>query len=158
MITKIAFGVAGLAIAATTVFAEGHIDPAIAKAIKIRKSHMQLNGHNIGILGAMAKGDVAYDAAAASAAAANLVALATMSQAGYWPQGSDAEANEGETTALAKMWDNFPDVSAKAGDLVTATQAMATAAGTDLASLQAAMGTVGGSCNECHKAYRVPRN
>jgi len=33
---------------------------------------------------------------------------------------------------------------------------MADAAGFDLASLQAAMGPLGGACSDCHKAYRAP--
>ncbi|MEE4346330.1 MAG: cytochrome c, partial [Paracoccaceae bacterium] len=46
----------------------------------------------------------------------------------------------------------------KNDDLVTAAKAMEGAAGTDLASLQAAMGPVGEACGACHKAYRVPSN
>ncbi len=49
-------------------------------------------------------------------------------------------------------------VYGEGGDLVTAATAMEAAAGTDLASLQAAMGAVGGACGACHKAYRVPSN
>ena len=60
--------------------------------------------------------------------------------------------------ALPALWENMPDVMSKASDLATAATAMETAAGTDLASLQAGMGAVGGACGACHKAYRVPSN
>ena len=59
---------------------------------------------------------------------------------------------------VAELWQNMPDVMSKGADLVTAATAMEVAAGTDLASLQAAMGPLGGACGACHKAYRVPSN
>lgn len=157
MIKKIAFGAAALAVAATTVFAASHANSPFAGAIKARQAHMQLYAHNISILGSMAKGAIEYDSAAAAAAASNLAALSTLSQAGYWPQGSDAESNEG-TTALGAIWKNYGDVSEKGGALAKASQAMAAVAGTDLGSLQGAMKELGGACGACHKSYRQPQN
>ena len=149
---------AGLAIAATAVFAASHVGP-FDGAIKARQSHMRLNGHNLGILGAMAKGNVDYDADAASAAAAaaNLAALSRMSHNGYWPAGSDSDAMD-NTRALPALWGNFPDVMTKVGALAEAAGAMESAAGNGLEALQAAMGPVGGACGACHKAYRKPRS
>ena len=152
MLKNIALATAGLAIAATTVFAASHAGP-FDGAIKARKSHMQLYGHNLGVLGAMAQGKVDYDAEAASAAANNLVALAAMSQGSYWPQGSDAGSVEG-TRALAAIWEDFPGVMAQIGNLQAATAGMQAAAGDGLESLQGAMGPIGGVCGACHKAYR----
>jgi len=157
MIKKIAFGAAGLAIAATTVFAASHANSPFAGAIKARQAHMQLYAHNIGILGAMAKGAVEYDSIAATAAASNLAALSLLSQAGYWPQGSDAESVEG-SEALGAIWKNYGDVSEKSGALVEASQMMVGAAGSDLASLQDAMKELGGACGACHKSYRKPQS
>ena len=155
MFKKAIIATAAAAIAATAVIADGHIDPAISGAIKARQSHMQLYAHNIGILGGMAKGATDYDSEKASIAAANISTLATINQSSYWPQGSDAGSVEG-TRALAAIWQNFPDVGAKAGALVDASDSMAAAAGTDLAALQVAMGALGGACGGCHKAYRQP--
>jgi len=72
-----------------------------------------------------------------------------------WPAGSDADSAEG-TRALPDIWSNFPDVAAKGAMMREAADAMAAAAGTDLASLQAAMGPLGAACGGCHKPYRAP--
>lgn len=154
MIKKITMATAGLAIAATTVFAASHAGP-FDSAIAARQSHMKLYAHNLGILGGMAKGAIEYNADTASVAAANLASMASMSQATYWPQGSDSFDNE-NTDALPKIWENFPDVGAKGKALADATAAMNAVAGNGLAELQAAMGAVGGACSACHKAYRKP--
>lgn len=143
-------GLAGAALVATSGFAQD-ANPAVTA----RKAQMQLYAFNLGTLGAMAKGDVEYNAEAAQAAAGNLVTLASLSAAAMWPAGTDDMSIEG-TRALPTLWESMPDVMTKASALSEAAGAMAAAAGTDLASLQAAMGPLGGACGDCHKAYRAP--
>lgn len=128
---------------------------AVEGAIKARKAQMTLFAFNLGPLGAMAKGEAPYDAAAASAAAGNLAKLASMNLASYFPEGSARGQVEG-TRALPAIWENGADVMAKVAALNEATAALSTAAGTDLASLQAALGPVGQACGACHQAYRAP--
>ncbi len=149
--------VLGLAILAGAATGQDAAQKALVDATKARHAQMGLYSFNLGILGAMAKGEVPYDAAAASAAAGNLAALAQLDQTHIWPEGSDELGVDG-SRAMAEIWENMPDVMAKNDDLVTAAKAMEGAAGTDLASLQAAMGPVGEACGACHKAYRVPSN
>lgn len=156
MIKKITMATAGLAIATTAVFAASHAGGPFDGQITARQSHMKLYAHNIGILGGMAKGAIEYNADTASVAAANLASMASMSQATYWPQGSDSFDNE-NTGALPEIWENFPDVGAKGKALADATAAMSAAAGNGLADLQAAIGAVGGACGACHKVYRKPQ-
>ena len=134
---------------AGAAFAGGHIEGAI----KARQGQMQLYAHYLGILGGMARGNADYDAAAAQAAADNLLAVASLNAGSLWPQGSDMDSAEG-TRAKAAIWENFPDVGAKSMALTSAAANMATAAGTDLGALRAAMGDLGGTCGACHKAYR----
>lgn len=143
-----------LALGTATLFAGSHEAGPHDGAIKARKAQMQLYAFNLGQLGAMARGKAEYNADAASAAAANLVSLSTLNGMAMWPAGSDAD-NAQNTRALAAIWQNFPDVGAKSQAMKDAANAMADAAGTDLASLQAAMGALGGSCGACHKAYRA---
>jgi len=140
-----------LAITAGAVFA-GPYDLAIGA----RQSHMRLNSHFLGVLGAMAKGDMAYDAKAAGVAAKNLAMLATINQSSYWVPGSDSFAND-NTRALPALWDNIPDVVTKLQALTAASAAMNQAAGNGLDALRAAIGPVGGACSACHKAYRKPK-
>ena len=138
MIRKFALAAAGLAIAVTAVLAGSHAGQ-FDRAVTTRQSHMRLNLHNIGILSAMAKGDMDYDAEVAVGAAANLVALSRLSKAGYWPAGSDSEATEG-TAALPVIWDNLDDLDAKFAGLADAASAMESAAAIGLAELQGAIG------------------
>ncbi len=128
-----------------------------AAQITARQSHMRLYAFNIGPLVAMAKGEMPYDAKIASASASNLAALASLDQSRYWPEGSDSFENEG-TNALPKIWDNIPDVIAKAQDLAKATSALAQTAGDGLDALRAGISPVGGACGACHKAYRKPKD
>lgn len=146
-----------LAIAAiASVVAGGALaQSAVEGAIKARKAHMQLQAFNLGPLGAMAKGEMPYDAAVASAAAGNLAALVGMNMGRYWPEGSAQGQAEG-TRALPAIWENGEDVMAKAAALNEAVTALNAAAGTDLASLQGAMGAVGEACGGCHEDYRAP--
>ncbi len=126
-------------------------------AIKARNSIMQIYAFNLGKLGAMTKGEVEYDATAATRAATNLVIATQIDQSEMWPMGTDSFEDE-NSRALPEIWDNIPDMMAKGQALSEAALVMQTAAGTDLDSLRAAMGGVGGACSACHKAYRAPND
>ena len=125
-------------------------------AVEARKAHMDLYAFNLGLLGGMARGNIDYDADAASAAASNLATLTKLDQSRYWEPGTDSDTLV-ETRALPAIWENMADVGAKSAAMREAALAMQAAAGTDLASLQAAMGALGGACGDCHKAYRTPQ-
>jgi cytochrome c556 len=141
---------------AGTAIGESHADPAVMAAVKARQAQMQLYAFNIGLLGGMAKGDIAYDAGAAGAAASNLAALTRMDQSRMWPQGSDTMTLGTATRALPDIWDAGSEVRAKGMALGDAAAAMEGAAGGGLDSLKGAMGALGGACGGCHKAYRQP--
>lgn len=145
-------GLAGAALAATALIAQS---PDVPPGVKARQGQMRLYAFNLGTLGAMAKGEAAYDADAAQAAANNIVALTSLAAGPMWAPGTDDMSIDG-TRALPALWENFPDVATKGAALAEAAAGMAAAAGTDLASLQAAMGPLGGACGACHKAYRAP--
>lgn len=158
---KIGMKLAGLAVAMTMV--AGVAGNAIAEsphdgAVKARKADMQMRAFNLGILGAMAKGKVEYNAKAASAAAHNLKVLSTLNASAMWPQGSDADAYGDGTTASPAIWSTYPKIVEAAKAFVAAADAMDAAAGKDLASLQGAIGAVGKSCGGCHKPFRVKKN
>ena len=118
---------------------------------------MQLYSFHVSTLGGMAKGDIPYDAEAASAAADSLAALAQLPQGGYWLPGSDSESVE-NTRALPAIWAEGSTVAQKGADMAAAALAMQAAAGTGLEGLQANMGALGGSCGGCHKPYRQSNN
>ncbi len=129
----------------------------VDRAVKARKSLMTLNSHYLGPLGAMAKGELAYDAEKAGKAAAALAELATFDQSAMWPQGSDQEAlGATATRALPKIWATFPAIMEKSAALKSATANLASAAGGGLDSLKAALGPVGAACGGCHEEFRAP--
>lgn len=148
---------AGKLIAAAVVVAAG-LSPAIAgefdKPIKVRKGLMQLYAWNIGTLGAMAKGEMEYDAAKAQRAADNLLTLTGLGDGAMWPKGSDSTANKGATRAKAEMWADGSDVGEKAKAMRAEAEKMAAVAGTGLDAVQARMKELGGACGACHKPFR----
>ena len=152
--------IAGAAVLAVAVFAGASVASAQedhSGAVKARQAYMQLNGFYMGQLAAIAKGQVEYDAAKATAIANSLLALANMDGSAMWPPGSDNGALPGKTRAKPEIWTTFPAVMEKAGALTTALEAMVGAAGTDLASLQGAFGDVGAGCGGCHRAFRAEK-
>lgn len=144
------FGLA-TAVALATFSTPSFADEA---AIKARQGLMRIYAQNLAILGGMAKETTQYNADAASAAAARLLSAASFDQSVMWPQGSDNIAMAGKTDAKAEIWTTFPAVLDSSKALIEAAELMNTSAGTDLASLQSAMGKVGGTCGACHKLYR----
>lgn len=138
--------------------ADGHItERQIESAIKARQSHMQLYSFHLATLGGMAKDEIPYDAAAATAAADSLVALTQLPQSGYWLPGSDSDSVEG-SRALPAIWEEGSEAADRGADLAAAALAMQAAAGTDLDALKAGMGALGASCGGCHRPYRLSNN
>lgn len=128
-------------------------------AVKARQSLMNLYAHYVGTLGAMAKGEVEYDAEKASGAANSLNLLTSeLDQSSMWPPNSSNAELGDETRALPVIWSTYPAISEKAKAMNEATAAMVQAAAVDLASLQGAMKALGGSCGGCHKEYRQSKD
>jgi cytochrome c556 len=144
--------------AAGAIIASGAIaeeeDP-FADAVEMRHGLMLQMATDLGKVGAMAKEQAPYDAAVASKAAANIAAIASVISMDQFPAGSEYQ-KAGDSFALPALWENQDDFLKKVADLNTAAAAFQTAAGTDLASLQAGMEGIGGACAACHKAYRQP--
>ena len=99
----------GLAVAGSA-FAGGH---GGNPAVKARKAHMQLYAFNLGILGAMAKGETEYNADAAAAAANNLAAVSSLNQSAYWVPGTSSEDLPEESRAKPEIW----QADSKAGEI-----------------------------------------
>ena len=135
----------GAVLSAGAAFAEEErTDPnAIARA-----ELMQTIGKNIGIIGDMAGGKTAFDAAAAEAAKAALVEATGKIEATFKDQGAADPASEAKPEIWAN-WDDFLKKAKAAGDAAGAL---------DVASvdtLKAGMGALGGACKDCHTTYRI---
>ena len=147
-----ALGLMASGAVATGALADGHLE----KAVKARQGFMQVVAFNLGPLGAMAKGEMDYDAEAAATYAGNLQALANMNTGAMWPAGSDnAALGEDKTRALPAAWAADSKVGEKHQAWTEAMNGLADAAGNGLDSLKGAMGDAGKSCGGCHDDYRA---
>lgn len=124
--------------------------------IEARQAYMKILGFNSGILGAMARGRMDYDADLAMAAAKNMSLAAQMNNGTMWPMGSDMDSHEG-TVAKAELWQNFDKAGGFLSDLASATAALEMKAGEGVDALQAAMGDVGQACSGCHREFRAKK-
>jgi cytochrome c556 len=136
--------VAGAIIAASVAFAGEATDPDA----KARQDTMDMIGAQMKVLGEMAGGKTAYDAAAAEAAKTALVAAATNIPVAFEKQG----AGDPKSTAKAEIWTNWDDFLKDAEALKTAATAMDV---TSAETIGAGMGTIGGICKDCHTENRA---
>jgi cytochrome c556 len=144
---------------ASTAIAQDEIDKNLQSAITARQSLMDLFAFNLGLLGGMAKGEIAYDATAAGNAATDLVLLSKHDQSRLWPEGSDNFAlGEKATRAKPDIWEKPDDFASKYQALVDGAAAMEKAAGGGVESLKGGMAALGGACGGCHKVYRQSRD
>jgi cytochrome c556 len=109
---------------------------------------MKTVGKNTGILGDMAGGKAAYDAAAAEGAKAALIEAAGKIEATFKDQGAADPASE----AKPEIWANWDEFLAKAKALGDAAGALDVASAE---SIGAGMGALGGACKDCHTEFRV---
>jgi cytochrome c556 len=144
------------ALAATGVSATVAIAQDLPASVQARKGQFQIMALNVGVLGNMARGNAEYDAATASAAASNLVAVSMLDQSFHWPEGTDNMTIDG-TRALPAIWENLPDVVAKWQAFGAAATGLSAEAGNGLEAMRTALGPVGGTCGACHDAYRAPQ-
>lgn len=118
------------------------------EAVKARMIAMKEVGGAMKVLGDMAKGQSAFDAAAADAALGTLAEKAAATPALF-----EAQEDDPKSEARPAIWENFDDFSAKAMALETAAKgAMGKiAAQGDIGPV---MGQLGGTCKGCHQTYR----
>ena len=128
-------------------------DPKL-NAIKARQGEMQLRAFNAGPLVAMAKGDIAYDAAMASKLAGNLKLLLDLDNGRAWMKGTDNEAYSGKTTALPSIWTTYPEIGEYGKKYGSAVKDLAEVAGTSADALKSKIGALGKSCKGCHDEFR----
>ena len=119
---------------------------------------MQIQAFNLGTLGAMAKGEMPYDAEVAQNAADNLNAAVNMKNGAMWPEGSDLGALGARTRAKPEAWTKYPMVAEQSKALKEAAAKMAAEASNGLDAVKANMKAVGQSCGGCHDIARGPKN
>lgn len=134
--------IAALTFTATIVLAADATDPTV----KARQELMDVIGMNTKVLGEMASGKAAFDAAAAKAAKDALIAAAAEIPAKFEPQATDPA-----TKAKAEIWADFAKFKAEADELSEVVADLDTAS---VDTVKAGMGAVGAVCKDCHTAFR----
>lgn len=147
--------VAAAALAVTLVAPAGLAQPKpptkAEQMIRYRQAGYDWLAYNIGPIGAMAKGDMPFDAKVVERNAATMAAIAPRLLEGF-PEGT---ATGAPTKAKAEIWQNMDDFRAKMGDLERATADLAVAARSgDMRVIGPALNKTGAACKACHDKYR----
>ena len=122
-------------------------------AVEARGGFMTMLGINMGQLAGMAKGEIAYDEAAASLAAANIVALTQYDAPSLFVEGTSSEEMRG-SEALPAIWENPDDFGAKFAALTEAAAGSPEAVAGGQESIGPVLQKLGGACKACHDDYR----
>ena len=117
-------------------------------SVEARQALMKSFGGAAKTLGGMAGGG-AYDAAAAEAGKAALIAGAAEIAAKF-----EMNVEDPESEAKPEVWTNWEDFLVKAKALGDAAVALDVASAE---SIGAGMGAIGGACKDCHTTYRAAK-
>lgn len=120
-------------------------------AIKYRQSAFTVLTTHMGRLGAMARGDVPFDAAAAQASA-RVVEVVSHLPWDAFPPGS----NTGAAKIKGDPWKDAATFTKLQGDLKAQTAKLPAAVAT-LDGLKAQVGATSRVCRECHESFRQVR-
>jgi cytochrome c556 len=140
---KIAIPSIAIALTAAAIHAHTVENPAVQKRMDVMK---EIKGA-MGVLGGMAKGALAFDAAAAGAAQNTLIEQSGMVAATF-----EANETDPKSEALPSIWENWDTFVEMADDLTFAAE------GLDASSLdgvRGGLGNIGASCGACHKKFRM---
>jgi cytochrome c556 len=148
-----------LALAAAVLTVSGSLYSATATAqfakpddaIKYRQSAFTVLTTHMGRLGAMARGDVPFDAAAAQASA-RVVEMVSHLPWDAFPPGS----NTGAAKIKGDPWKDAAAFTKLQGDLKAQTAKLPAAVAT-LDGLKAQVGATSRVCRECHESFRQVR-
>ncbi|MEP1200574.1 c-type cytochrome [Tateyamaria sp.] len=139
------FVAATLALGATAALAHtGVKNPAVMA----RMNGMSAISDNVEVLGTMAKGQVAFDAASAKMAARAIARHSAESVDLFTAQETDPKSE-----ALPAIWENFDDFTSKAQDLEAFANEWSEKIST-LEDVRAGIRPLGQSCKACHSLYR----
>lgn len=142
-----------IATAATAVLPLfAHADAA-EDALQARQGFMKMIAINMGTLAGMAKGEIEYDEAAASTAAANMEALTGYDVTGLFIEGTADGEIEG-TEALPAIWEDPEGFAEKFAGLGEAASGAADAVKGGQENLGPVVQKLGGACKACHDDFR----
>ncbi|PHP65157.1 cytochrome C signal peptide protein [Zhengella mangrovi] len=142
---KFAIAVSAVVLMAGTARAE-------EDALAMREGAMQANSFVMATLAGMAKGDIAFDAKKVEGGLEAMRFIAA-TFANHFPEGSGG----GDSTASPKVWEDAAGFAAANEKWRADVQAALDNPPTDVASLGAAVGKIGGNCKSCHENFRIKK-
>jgi len=138
------------AVATMAVGSAALADPKPEDAVHYRQGIMMAMAWNFGPMGAMVKGDSAFDAGQFAFHAGRLAVLAPMALEGFPPSSASAKSE-----AKPELWNNLDDFKKRTQDLEKATAKLAEVAkGGDEAAMKAEFGAAAKVCKGCHDEYQ----
>lgn len=138
------------AVAPLTAFADD--DPKEA-ALEARQGYFLMLGANMGTLAGIAKGEIAYDEAAAAQAAANIETLSNYPVGMHFVEGSSSEDMD-DSEALPAIWSDMDGFTAKYDAFVEAAAGAGEAVKGGQENVGPVLQKLGGSCKGCHDDFR----
>jgi cytochrome c556 len=127
-------------------------DKQAQTAVQFRQAILQLVRSNMGPMGAMAKGDIPYNAEVMELNSLRIEQLGLMME-DYFV--ADTRAFDVDTGALDAIWNNQADFNQKAQDMVNAAINVKEVASARTADdYRKAIGALGATCKACHDDYK----
>lgn len=124
-------------------------------AITARRAYHRVIALNLGPLGAMAKGDIPFDAATFKTNSARMAAVSTMPILSYYPDGTDQDAGDVKTKAMPEIWLDWDNFKKKMETMQQEIAKLAeVGAGGDEGAMKAQVGATGKACKDCHDSFR----
>ena len=140
---KLAIITVATALSGVAIHAHSIENPVVQKRMNVMK---EIKGA-MGVLGGMAKGAMAFDAAAASAAQNTLIEQSKMVAATF-----EANETDPKSEALPAIWENWDAFLEMADDLTFAAEGLDA---TSVDGVRGGLGNIGASCGACHKKFRM---
>ncbi len=134
--------------------AAGQDQKILDKAVQARQGLMQIHSLESGPLFAMAKGDIAYDAAVAEGHAKALNELVGYDETRLFLPGSSNAEMSGKTWALPVIWEKPDEFHQAFENLREATTELAAQAGEGPDAMRPAVVELGKACGNCHETFR----
>lgn len=124
-------------------------------ALEARHGYMKMLAINMGPLAGMAKGEIEYDEAAASTAAANIEALTQYSVPALFIAGT-ANGEIDDSDALPAIWEKPEQFAQEYAALGEAAAGASEAVKGGQANVGPVLQKLGGACKDCHDDFRKP--
>lgn len=145
---------AGCSAALLSTLAAGQNQKVLEKAVLGRQGIMEVQSYEAGPLFSMAKGDIPYDAAAATAHAEALAALTAYDFTRLFLAGTSNTDMSGKTWALPAIWEKPDEFHTAFENLHAVATKLAEEAGNGKEAMTVVVVELGKACGNCHETFR----